>query len=392
MTINNKRLVVVQDKPTQFDSPLYEWLRVQDSFSLRVYYTRASYAAGTDIDPEIGRVPQWNHLKRDASGVVWARGRGALDLAREIAGLTPDLVILCGYFPRLHAQLALLLRLRGVRIGLRSDNTLRHSHFIGAKGLLKRLVLPLLLRLYQSWHPVGSLARDFLERATGTQRPVFLFPYNVDNDWLAAGAATARADRASRRGRMGFAPGDFVVIGVMKWHEREDPLTLIEAFRVLHGRSPSARLLLVGDGPLREEVCARLAGMESTAVHLPGYVPYSDLPYLYAVSDVFVHTAPGEPWGVSVNEAMACGLPVAAAEGVGAGADLIEAGVNGFVFPDNDSDKLADILGHMLADPVLTERMGRQALARMESWNYAQTSREMERALGIELRRMGQVP
>lgn len=377
-----KTIVIVQDKPTQFDAPLYAWLRGRGSFNLRVYYTCARRESGAEIDPEIGQAPQWNHLQGEAGGVVWAQGRAAGELAREIAGMPPDLVILCGYFPRLHAKLALLLRLRGIRIGLRSDNTLRHSSFAGAKGLLKRIVFPLLLRMYDSWHPVGSLARQYLETTSGASKPTYLFPYNVDNDWFASRSAACRAERAARRAAMGFAEDDFVVAGVMKWNEREDPLTLIEAFRILHGRHPRARLLLVGDGPLRAEVRGRLASLES-AVHLPGYVAYSELPCLYAVSDVFVHTAPGEPWGVSVNESMACGLPVAAAEGVGAGADLIEGGVTGFVFPDRDAAALAEVLGRILDAPALTERMGRQAVARMESWNYAQTEHEMERALGL---------
>jgi glycosyltransferase involved in cell wall biosynthesis len=376
-------IVIVQNKPTQFDAPLYAYLWSRGWLGLRVYYTCARQEGGAEVDPEVGQAPQWDHLSGGAREVVWAAGYSAAGLAREIAALDPDLVVISGYYPAVHAQLALLLKLRGIRIGLRSDNTLRHSSFAGAKGLLKRIVFPLLLRMYDSWHPVGSLARQYLEATSGASRPTYLFPYNVDNDWFASRSATCRADRASRRAAMGFAEDDFVVIGVMKWNEREDPLTLVEAFHVLHGLHPKARLLLVGDGPLRDEVRARLAGLESV-VRLPGYVAYSELPCLYAVSDVFVHTAPGEPWGVSVNEAMACGLPVVAAEGVGAGADLIEEGVTGFVFADRDSSTLAEALGRMQAHPGLTERMGRQAVGRMASWNYAQTEREMCAALGID--------
>ena len=53
-------------------------------------------------------------------------------------------------------------------------------------------------------------------------------------------------------------------------------------------------------------------------------MPYSQLPDWYGRADVFVHPAPDEPWGVSVTEALACGVPVIAAEGVGAASEMMQ--------------------------------------------------------------------
>jgi len=284
----------------------------------------------------------------------------------------------------MHALLAILLKLRGIRIGLRTDGTLRHSRFVGIKGLVKRAVLPFWFRQYDTWHPVGTLARRYLEVMAGTSRPTFLFPYNVDNAWFMKNAGEWRGRRDQVRMGMGLLPTDFVILGVMKWHPREDPLTLIDAFRQVRLNHPAARLVLVGDGPLRDQVHARLDGL-GVIVCLPGYVPYSDLPKYYAMADVFAHPAVGETWGVSVNEAMACGLPVVAAEGVGAGADLIVESKTGFVFPDHDSGRLAEILVRLISDPALTKRMGRQAREEIETWSYEQTYLEMARAVKAEL-------
>src|SRR5207244_2434749 len=137
----------------------------------------------------------------------------------------PDLVILCGYSPLLHTLLALWLRLCKIKIGLRSDNTLRHSDFSCIKGALKRLLLPPLLRMYDTWHPVGTLAREYLEAIAGTTKPTYLFPYNVDNDWFVRESAREHEQANGLRKVMGLANDDFVILGVLKWHPREDPLT-----------------------------------------------------------------------------------------------------------------------------------------------------------------------
>jgi glycosyltransferase involved in cell wall biosynthesis len=210
-----------------------------------------------------------------------------------------------------------------------------------------------------------------------------LFPYSVDNAWFSEAAARHRKNRAALRAELGLSAGDFVVLGVMKWHEREDPLTLLEAFSALCKSAPRARLVMVGDGPLRAEVGDKLQQLGSKAV-FPGYVAYSELPKYYAIGDVFVHPAVDEPWGVSVNEAMACGLPVVAAEGVGAAADLLADGQAGYIFPNRNSELLAEQLAALGENTLQLKRMGHNALLRISAWSYQKTFEAMQHALGCE--------
>ncbi|MFZ1576357.1 MAG: glycosyltransferase, partial [Chromatiaceae bacterium] len=79
--------------------------------------------------------------------------------------------------------------------------------------------------------------------------------------------------------------------------------------------------------------------------------------------------------------AMACGLPVIAARGVGAGADLIREGETGCVFPNGDAETLGERLRFLHDDREARARMGRAATARVANWSYAQTLDEMEGAL-----------
>lgn len=340
-----RRLTIVQNRPTQFDMPLYARMWDSDEWDLQVYYTDADDLQASDA--ELGRAPQWDHTSLLTDHGIYltpAERKDLKGLVDRIALHRPAHVILSGYYPRLHARLVGPLKRRGLRIGLRSDNTLPHGDFDGLKGVAKRMLLPFWLSRYHCWHPVGSLARAYLEKLAVRQRPVFPFPYAVDVDWLDRESAEYRKQSVEHRRRLGLAIDDFVVLGIMKWHPREDPMTLLRAFSVLRKQKENMKLVLIGDGPLREEV-NQLADEMNGSVILPGYQPYSQLPLFYAISDVFVHPAVNEPWGVSVQEAMACNLPVLVAEGVGARFDLLQEGVSGGTFVNGDFAALA---GHLL--------------------------------------------
>jgi glycosyltransferase involved in cell wall biosynthesis len=227
---------------------------------------------------------------------------------------------------------------------------------------------------------VGNQALAYLRELSGNDRPSYRFAYAVDNDWFASRSTVERSGRAQWLIDCGWPADAFVVLGIMKWTEREDPLTLVRAFGHLQCHCPRARLVLVGDGPLRGLVQQAIAPI-APLVHCPGFVPYSTLPQWYGYADVFVHPCPDEPWGVSVNEAMACGLPVLAAAGVGAGDELVEPGCNGLRFNNGDDLTLAKQLQQLADHPDHLRAMGTAARQTVASWSYEVSMAQLQQAL-----------
>ncbi len=378
----NTALVIIQNRETQFDAPLYQWIHQSEPFSLRVIYTTQTNPAN-EVDPELGLAPQWDHLNQQAYPRRTLRRTHPwviAKLARQLRCQKPALVVICGYFPRSHLLLALLLRLQGQRIGLRSDNTLSHTHFLRVKGWLRRQAVGWIQQLFNSWHPVGEQAHAYLRTLSRADRPSYRFAYAVDNDWFAHRSSRARQSRPTFLHANGWPDEAFVVLGILKFAAREDPLTLVEGFLRLHALCPRARLILVGDGPLRNEVAAACFPL-ADRVHCPGYVAYSQLPLWYGRADVFVHPAPDEPWGVSVNEALACGVPVVAASGVGAAAELITPGVCGFVFTNGHTTELADQLERLALMPDARRQMEPACRAAADRWHYRHTIAAFEQAI-----------
>jgi glycosyltransferase involved in cell wall biosynthesis len=158
----------------------------------------------------------------------------------------------------------------------------------------------------------------------------------VDNERFRAMSDAARPARAQRLESIGLDPRRPTVIFSGKLTPRKRPLDAVRAIGRCRGE---LNLVVLGDGPLRHEL-ARLAGQ--LPVRCLGFVNQADLPGWYASGDVLVLPSESEPWGLVVNEGMACGLTPVVSDAVGCAADLVD-GI-GEIVPVGDIEALAGAL------------------------------------------------
>jgi glycosyltransferase involved in cell wall biosynthesis len=160
-------------------------------------------------------------------------------------------------------------------------------------------------------------------------------------------------------------PETFTVgfVGTLKpWHGL--PI-LTAAFAQLHQQVPNAKLLIVGDGPERENLEAELLarGLHSHA-KFTGAVNPDEIPKLLAAMDVAVAPYPAESdfyfSPLKVYEYMAAGLPVVVS-GIGQLLELIDTGVNGILCPPGDAIALAEALKKLWRSPTLRHSLGQAA-------------------------------
>ncbi len=167
----------------------------------------------------------------------------------------------------------------------------------------------------------------------------------------------------------GFAgTGDFVIGTVGRMQDVKDPLTLARAFVRLVQTLPQAkrrlRLVMIGDGPLRERARVLLAeaGVEHCA-WLPG--ERNDVPRMMRSFDLFVLPSLAEGISNTVLEAMASGLPVLATA-VGGNPELLEPGVTGTLVPRNDPESMARAMRAYVESTELCRRQGSEARRTVE--------------------------
>src|SRR5207342_2108903 len=99
-------------------------------------------------------------------------------------------------------------------------------------------------------------------------------------------------------------------------------------------------------------------------------IPWERIVERYAVADVFALLSGREPWGVVVNEAAACGLPLVLSDRVGAAHDLLRNGENGFLVPAGDVESAARALRELVDDPALRIAQGARSRELAGDWGY----------------------
>jgi len=203
-----------------------------------------------------------------------------------------------------------------------------------------------------------------------TRERVFAGYDAVDNDHFAAGADAARNDRQAVRERLGLPEQYF--LASCRFIPKKNLTRLLHAFAVFlkTWRHSPWHLVLLGNGPERsrlERLRSEL-GLNNT-VFMPGFKQYGDLPAYYGLANVFVHASTTEQWGLVVNEAMATGLPVIVSDRCGCSPDLVEEGVNGFLFNPTDTEKLAGRMRKLAEDERARQRFGQESRRIIGNWS-----------------------
>jgi len=261
-------------------------------------------------------------------------------------------VVVGGYSPTALAS-ALVARMRRTPYLVWSGTTIG---FEPRLGWVKRRLRRFIVRGASGCVGYGTAAQDYLIEMGGTPDRTFAATNCVDPATFALQRPNA-VDGLDRG-----TPTEILVVGRLV---RDKGVELvIEAARPLVGR-PFV-LNIVGDGPDRarlEELAAQ-AGL-GRHVTFSGTVPAAKMPSVYSSADALVFPTLRDCWGLVLNEAMHCGLPVIASPFAGATRDLVRDGVDGWVVDPRDTKLMSQALSRLIDDPGLRTRMGVSALDRV---------------------------
>ena len=183
-------------------------------------------------------------------------------------------------------------------------------------------------------------------------------------------------------------PDDAPVVGcVSRLVRRKGQDRLLDAWPALHARRPESWLVLVGTGPLEEELRGRAAQLRNVVV--AGEVGWDDLPAVHAAFDVFAMPCRTRALGTDVEglgivylEAQASGVPVVAGDSGGAPETVIP-GETGLVVDGTDTGALAAAVDGLLADPRRREAWGRAGRAHaVAHWSWDAIAERFRAVLG----------
>lgn len=299
--------------------------------------------------------PEPFYRELEAQGVPYRRLRCKRDLepllplrlARAARALQPDLL----HTHLVHADVygaaaATVLRLPLVATK-HNDDPFKLGLFRYAERLLAR-------RAHTLIAITGALGRFYAERVGVPEGKVRVIHYGLDELPPAWGPNPA----------VELPAGSRVLLAIGRLVDQKGLETAVAALPAVLERQPAARLLVLGEGPLRGHLAGQAASLGvGDALLLPGRA--GDVAAWLRAADVLVHPARWEGFGLVLLEAMLAELPVVATQ-VSAIPEIVADGETGFLVPPGDATALADAVSRVLADDTLAERLGRAGRRRAE--------------------------
>ena len=166
--------------------------------------------------------------------------------------------------------------------------------------------------------------------------------------------------RVLARKKLGFSSEELVIGAVGRLVNLKNHRLLIDAFSKLAPKHPYARLVIIGAGPLEEELRSRVQALRlQDRITLTGQ--RSDVADLTPAFDIFALPSLTEGLSIALLEACATGLPIIATE-VGGNPEIIQHEKNGLLIPSEDVNALEQSLVRLLEDASLRQELGQQAL------------------------------
>ena len=311
-----------------------------------------------------------------------------------------QVVFVPSYWPASSLATILAARTAGARVVMMNDS---HEHTAKAKGIWAELKRWLVLQ-FDAALVAGEPQRDYFANMGLPQHKLVTGYDAVDNKFFAqrSNAARCQTESLAIRARHGLPDRYFLNVGRMVWKKNLE--VLVDAYKKVKDRVGDVcpALVLIGSGKLerslRERCLGRGLSVYQAAANAPharhgaadvyflGFRQVDELPDFYALAECFVLPSREEEWGLVVNEAMACGLPVIVSNVAGCARDLVRHGENGFLFDPFDADTLSEHLETIALDPERSHRMGIVSQRIIAGWGcdrFAQAAREAaEIALG----------
>jgi 1,2-diacylglycerol 3-alpha-glucosyltransferase len=365
-SVGRRRLVLITEIIAPYRIPVFNALARRPELDLQVIFLaktdeglRQWRVCMDEIHFSYQILPSWRGRVGKHNLLINRGLRSALNKLR------PRIVICGGYSYAASWEALLWARRHRVEFVLWSESTRQDAR--GRRSLVEWLKTYFLRRCDRFVVP-GKASLDYLRLLTSPSANISTAPNAVDNSWFAVQAGNSRRHATEFRQTMKL-PSRFILF-VGRLVPEKGVFDLLAAYAKLdNGLRSEVGLVFAGDGSARTELERQATQIATGAVCFPGFAQREDLAKLYALAEFLVLPTHSEPWGLVVNEAMACGLPIIASNVAGCLADLVDDGWNGYAVPARDPEKLSAAIDSLARQPELRKQMSAHSLERIRNYS-----------------------
>jgi glycosyltransferase involved in cell wall biosynthesis len=334
-----KKLAIITSHPIQYNAPLFALISKEPRIELMVFYTWGAAAQGSKYKSGFGKCIEWdipllegynytfliNVSKEPGSHHFYGIINPSLNKELDLWG--PDVVWIWGW--AFDSHLKAMRYFKGkVPVWFRGDSTLLdESNGFSLKKVFRHLFLSWVYSNIDKAFYVGTRNKDYFKAFGLKDEQLIYAPHAIDNDRF-VDAMGWYSDKAKKwRKELGISESQIVLLFVGKFEPKKNPNFMKKLLAEL--KELDIIGIMVGNGILEQN----LKHNKPSNLHFLPFQNQLKMPVVYRLADILVlpSKGPGETWGLVINEAMACGVPVLASNKCGGAIDLIT-DKTGFIF------------------------------------------------------------
>jgi glycosyltransferase involved in cell wall biosynthesis len=339
--VTHRRLAILATHPVQYQCPLWARVAQGGGITCKVFFG-SDFSIRGYRDTDFATQVSWGLQMLEGFDYVFTGRsnwhplvfRGGRPFFAELAGFAPTDVLINAYLPWFYLQGLWWAGKHRVRVHFRGDTTDVDRDRGPLVGLMRNSLLRHVYSKVDTFCAVGAHSRAHYSVRGIDDRRIFDSPFCVDTDGFESLYHQRRPRRRELRASWNLSEEDFVLVFSGKLIAKKDPVAVIDALAGLPtvGNRP-VKLLVAGDGPLRDHCEGRAHETCAGRVTFLGFTSQEDLASVYTAGDALVlPSIRSETWGLVVNEALQFGLPCVVSDRVGCVDDLILTGETGESF------------------------------------------------------------
>lgn len=221
------------------------------------------------------------------------------------------------------------------------------------KGMKEKLKM-VLNKNAVAWFSSGLEHDKYYLKYGSNKDKIFRYPFTSIRNSDIISRALSNEEKRTIRKELGMPLVNKIVIAVGRFVESKGFESLIESWKRVDS---SVSLFIIGGGKEREKYELMIKENELKNIYLLDHLDKDILRKYYLASDLFVLPTKGDAWGLVINEAMACGLPVITTDRCIAGLELIDDYENGYIVQVEDVEMLSSRIIEIMGDDELRYKM-----------------------------------
>jgi glycosyltransferase involved in cell wall biosynthesis len=361
------KIGILTNIPTPYRKPMWEaYLKIKD-VTFDVFYFSKMH-----------KDRKWNFDKADGVKEIFLKGPRLCSLNLEIFALLKkyDLWIIGGYSDPTAQLLILLCKIFRIPYVIMFDGV-SPKKIESKENKLKFVWKRFLVKNCFAFLGNGTVGRLYAKKLGVHEDRIYNQYLTVDIEHFMNLLNEKNKMRSIIRQNLSIPKNGLVLLYIGRLIKLKGVQDLIKAYSEIKQQNQNVYLLIVGFGTYEKELKRMSQSIKD--IFYVGHVDYPNIHKYYFASDILILPTYDDSWGLVINEAMACGLPVVTTTASGASLDLIKN--NGYVFEPGDVKALVDIIKRYVREPNLILRHSQNSLKIIKEFSFDKSKKEVEKII-----------